>query len=758
MTVPTPDSYGAIVKRHMGYHPTYLSDSFLATLPQSFTPGTSGDMAMDEGGTGGRPEIGECAFGAQIWSVTRDARARGYMLAQADLSKQSWPYHQRVQGQTDAGPPRPWRLSVDHYGDILYDGAVITIIVDPNVQYGINYDTAHSPQFVFDAAMLMGFEGNETKFREYLVEMQYRVMYVLINTPGNYTQGPKGICYSGQQRGMAWMLRDVSDLLLLLEYIPTFGFTMTSDDSQWLTSVSYMVQENGNYFNGVFNVGAYVTDIPQNSPGSFEPYAGFPTGFKRNIFGCTQLGNPGGYSNGDEAIIAPWQQGFHSHIIMRTARRRHTSLSTQAQQTWDDLAQYCGKWPVTIFGPFANDPTTLDTRRADKYTFIVGGLSTGFFPTIAAMKAANFDGTTALPLADSARDLMAHDSENIQGFPGGFTNNVTPALADAVMLNVPGASDAWTRLTQLNQYQQGSDLAFANTVDGVYWPNDVTTSGGTAAPTPAPATAAPTRPPALTAAPTSAPTLASTSAPTTAPTSAPTNSSTTAPSVAQVFAVMRALNGSRYFDTAAHYAAPASTTAPTPGPTSAPTGGPTSTPTSVPTGVSFPTSAPTLAPTTGPTPAPSGPIEVIPVPNTQLRSQYGAPFILIGANAMDGLSTSAIAYVGRIVNVDNELDFAVQVYAPTIAALGLKALSVFVGAGPDINHMPEGLDVGNLVKIGEVGMSGGGGWSAMLSIAKTLNLMPPVVDIYVRNDCGRPLAPSGHQAIVLPTSARWIAA
>lgn len=124
---------------------------------------------------------------------------------------------------------------------------------------------------------------------------------------------------------------------------------------------------------------------------------------------------------------------------------------------------------------------------------------------------------------------------------------------------------------------------------------------------------------------------------------------------------------------------------------------------------------------------------------------------------MDGLSTGAIAYVGRIVNSNSELDFAVQIYAPTIPALGLKVLSVYVGSGPDPDHMPEGLDIGNLVKIGEVGMVGGG-WSALLSIAKTLNLMPPVVDIYVRNDCGRPLASSGHQAIVLPTSARWIAA
>ena len=192
----------------------------------------------------------------------------------------------------------------------------------------------------------------------------------------------------------------------------------------------------------------------------------------------------------------------------------------------------------------------------------------------------------------------------------------------------------------------------------------------------------------------------------------------------------------------------APTGAPTAAPTPAPTGGPTAAPTPAPTLV--PTSAPTVAPTSAPT---SGPT-VVPAADTVLRTQYGAMTVL-DPTPLNGLATGGLVKLGRILNTNNELDYCVQIFGAGISALGLAVLSVYVAAGLDVTMMPPIDDVGKLIKIGEVGMKGAGSWSSLMSIARAVNIMPPVVDLYVKNDAGRPLAVTGNLAIYLPLSSRW---
>lgn len=155
------------------------------------------------------------------------------------------------------------------------------------------------------------------------------------------------------------------------------------------------------------------------------------------------------------------------------------------------------------------------------------------------------------------------------------------------------------------------------------------------------------------------------------------------------------------------------------------------------------------------TPAPATPAPVLPA--TQLRSRYGA-IITLDASPMNGLATDAIVKIGTIVNTGFELDFVVQVCAGTIPSLAERVLTVLVGGGVDVDRMPDPTVRSNLREIGSVGNQGLGGWSSIMSVSRVLNMMPPRIDIYVRNDAGRPLANSGNQAIVMPASAVWVPA
>ena len=125
--------------------------------------------------------------------------------------------------------------------------------------------------------------------------------------------------------------------------------------------------------------------------------------------------------------------------------------------------------------------------------------------------------------------------------------------------------------------------------------------------------------------------------------------------------------------------------------------------------------------------------------------------------ALNGLAINGLAKIGRIVNTSNDLDYVLQLRVPAVQAVGLARLSIYIGAAVDAGRAPSGDDYTSLTKIGEVSLKGAGGWSSAVSIARALNLMPPVTDIYVRNDAGVVLASSGHDAIVMSTSAAWVA-
>ncbi len=216
----TRESYADLVKLSPGYPADAIPRATLDALSDHEQPGTPGEMVADEGGTGYRPEIGARAYAAQVWATTFDPKARIHMLAEADLSKRSFPIHDTFAAAGTA-PPKPWLWSPGKY-----DGRPFQRIPDPLRSTGIHYDIAHAPAFVFDACMLMGFEHDQAKFDEYLTELKWTVgktFFDMMENAPNYALGTKGIfnAQMGQQRAAAWALRNLDDLLLALEtFVP----------------------------------------------------------------------------------------------------------------------------------------------------------------------------------------------------------------------------------------------------------------------------------------------------------------------------------------------------------------------------------------------------------------------------------------------------------------------------------------------------------------------------------------------------------
>lgn len=149
---------------------------------------------------------------------------------------------------------------------------------------------------------------------------------------------------------------------------------------------------------------------------------------------------------------------------------------------------------------------------------------------------------------------------------------------------------------------------------------------------------------------------------------------------------------------------------------------------------------------------------MLPLSGTVLRPQYGSVITLAAApTALPLLQANRLAFLGRVLNTARWLDFFLQVRMPAMQPRGLKRLSIYVGAGADATLMPDGDSIDNLVKIGEVGVEGAAGWSSLISVARTLNILPPVVDFYAKNDAGvlLPNTPQQYQAIVLPAANIW---
>ncbi len=480
----TRQSYADLVKLNPGYPADAIPRATLDRLTDHETPGTPGEMTNDESGTGFRPEIGARAYAAQVWATTFDPKARAHMLAEADLSKRSFPIHDTLVGAGTA-PPKPWLWSPGKY-----DGRPFQRVPDPLHATGIHYDIAHAPAFVFDACMLMGFEHDQARFDEYLTELKWTVSNVFFDmmaSAPNYAQGTKGLFNSqmGQQRAAAWALRNLDDLLLALE---TFA-----PDDEWLPWVTRSYEENIRFLDGTFRTGKYDTLT------GFAPYADYAPGSFVNDFGITTNANIGAYGKGGDgmtAIIAPWQQGFHSHIISRGYRRQHRSVSPQVMEIHRQLALWTGRFATMMFGK-PNDPESYDYRDADRYLLAVGRFraSQGVAANGAIPRAIVFFTTPAEfhadlkglpPLGPDDHVIRGNNStREASGFAGSFADDLVPALTEAVEVGTPGAAEAFARLEGSRQYREiGGDLAFAYLPKGKQYPGRKAVAANAAAVTP----------------------------------------------------------------------------------------------------------------------------------------------------------------------------------------------------------------------------------------------------------------------------------
>jgi hypothetical protein len=317
----------------------------------------------------------------------------------------------------------------------------------------------------------MGLEHNEAKFREYLVELRWWVSTVHFGMQPNYRQGAKGIfnSYMGQVRATAWAFRNVDDLLLLHERMASFGFRMTDLDVAWMKWLATCVDANIRFNDGVFRTGDYPTDPAQGKPGSFEPYAGRPVGVYKNALGFTNGGNPayGNGADGKDLIQGMWQQGFQTHMLIRSLRRDHPSLSAATKAIHAQLAQWLARFPVGLCGA-EGDAGGFDIRDADLYTTVIARIGADgrlVFPKTYAELFA-LQRLAPLPPPDHS---MRHNGDPNQPtyYAGSFFDNVFPALSEAVEIHADGAAEAYARLERIRQFRDpGSDLAFAWTPSG----------------------------------------------------------------------------------------------------------------------------------------------------------------------------------------------------------------------------------------------------------------------------------------------------
>ena len=433
-------AYEDLVKLRPGFPASYFSSATLSALATSYPAGVPGEMTYDEPATGYRDEIGIRAWASQVWAITLDPRAEAHMLANADCSK-SFPIHQTQNGDI----PKPW---IYNDGDPLEP--------DPVGNPAIVVDVSHEPGFLFDALMNRGIAEDWVKFDEYLRELKAWVSYNFRQFPGSARQYHKGIFNAVQQRAQAWSLARLAQLLFVLQKF--------RPDDEWMPWVRSCFEENIRFLDGVYRTGTYDTS-------GFVPYYDRELDAYKNEVGITGQGNLayGRGADGLTAIIAPWQQAFHSSVICWTFLLE-LDVSADVRALHEQLAKWTSRFVVMLFGK-PDDPASFDYRRNGQYNMEVGKYRAAqgqaadsyqpraitfyskpaefFAPILAALG----------PLPPDDHDLR--DGNASSGLATRYDDNNVPALTMAVEVNADNAPVSFGRFKATNQFMSGGSIPFS---------------------------------------------------------------------------------------------------------------------------------------------------------------------------------------------------------------------------------------------------------------------------------------------------------
>jgi len=290
--VPNYDQAIAITETALAYWKTTFDAS-------STGPMGRGIATADMRTTGGRPDIGLNPGWGAMAILSMDKRVKAVTLGMGDLSG-SWPTHYRdkVSGRPISLADYPYMTlypaMADSYNPIANRQEALpscsTVCNNPNVP-----DTAHEPAFNYLPYLLTG-------EHYYLEELQFYTMWGVGGGVPLYREYGKGLVYSNQIRGQAWILRNLYNAAYILP-----------DTDPMKAQVASILANNRTWFDT-----NYTNNVSANAFGALiHSYA---------------FSYPNAYTGKSETGIAPWQDDFFTSVIGHAAERGFSEIS--ALLTW----------------------------------------------------------------------------------------------------------------------------------------------------------------------------------------------------------------------------------------------------------------------------------------------------------------------------------------------------------------------------------------------------------------------------------------
>jgi hypothetical protein len=238
----------------------------------------------------------------------------------------------------------------------------------------LTVDNAHQPSIGFVSYLVTG-----DYF--YLEEMLFYESWNELWMNADYRQQSKGI-FGSQVRAQAWSLRSLAQA----------AYALPDDHPMKAELVAQVGYNIDNY------ASLYVNNPSANNLGAVASYDGYQA-------------------------FAPWMDDFLTWVISYV-----TDLGFPAQAVRD----WKFKFPVGRMGN-----TDYCYKEGAVYHLLTGTSDTAWYPSFAAVYAANFGANTSCP-----------DGLTMDGYPddpAGYPSNLRPALVAAVDNGYPGAADAWAR-------------------------------------------------------------------------------------------------------------------------------------------------------------------------------------------------------------------------------------------------------------------------------------------------------------------------
>ena len=317
-------------------------------------------------GTGGRPDIGPTTQWAAEYLVSQDLTSAKVMYAEANAAGSvPWHFLDQATGRpvTITDHPNLW---IDSRGTVQnYGSDSLPTPYSPGG--GWTPDPAHQSDLTYVPYLLTG-------DHYYLDELQYQASYDLAAFDPGYRGSSEGLFY-GQQRALAWSLREVADA------------AFATPDSDPLKG--YFTAELNNNLNQL--VQTYITN---NAEAAWGQIQGF--------IDATPL--IAGYNPGANDPVAPWQQDY---LVM--------TLGTIANQGFAQADQLLNWMCNFVAGRFINGDNGYDPLHGPAYWLAVTDSTGHPYSTWQDLYNANFGGTSALTTLDGYPDLAGGYAAEARG-------------------------------------------------------------------------------------------------------------------------------------------------------------------------------------------------------------------------------------------------------------------------------------------------------------------------------------------------------